>query len=130
MVWCEGWSGGAVRMRWLPVRWQMSCEGGEVLGGRRFVLLRIWAGRRFRIPLGWIQQFIFGWSWRGVSWFIGDRGGAVGGGAWCWGDIRWFVRHWGHCQLFTSVVDVFVTLFVVGHLEINQIEGEKLMHSG
>ena len=47
MVWRKGWSGGAVRMVWLPFRRQMSCERGEVLGGRRFVLVRIWAGGGF-----------------------------------------------------------------------------------
>ena len=126
MVWHEGWSG--VRIWWLPVRWQMSCEGGEVLGSRRFVLLareRIWTGRRFAI-----NQIVFDWAWcwGGVAWFVRDWGDIVGGRwCWCWGDIGWFVSwHWGHCQLFTCVVDVFVALFVEGHLEVNQIEGGKV----
>ena len=83
-----------------------------MLGGRRFVLLRIWAGRRFRI-----RQVIFGWGWTCVSWFVWDWSDAVRGRCWRWGDIGWFVRHWGHCQLFTCVVDVFVTFFVVSHLK-------------
>ena len=48
MVWCKGWSIGTVmRLVLVPFGWQMSCEGGEVLGCWRLVLLRIWAGRRF-----------------------------------------------------------------------------------
>ena len=86
-----------------------------MLGGRRFVLLRIWAGRRFRI-----HQIMFGWGWSWLSWFVWDWRDAVGGWFWSWGDIRWFVRHWGHRQLFTCVVNVFMTLFVVCHLKINE----------
>ena len=113
MVWCKGRSSGdVVRMVWrLHFRWQMSCEGGEVLGGRRFVLLRIWAGRWFGIC-----QVIFGWGRSCMSWFVWDRRDAVRGRCWRWRDIGWFVRHWGDCQLFTCVVDVLMTLFVVSHL--------------
>ena len=122
-VWPKGWLGPTVRMVWGTFRQQMSCEGGEVLGSRRFVLLareRIWTGRRFAI-----HQIVFdwGWCWGGMAWFVRDWGDIVGGRwCWCWGDIGWFVGNWGDGQLLTGVVDVFMTLFVVGHLQTNQSE--------
>ena len=84
-VWPKGWLGWTVRMVGGTFRQQMSCEGGEVLGGRRFVLLareRIWTGRGFAI-----HQIVFdwGWCWGGVAWFVRDWGDiVVGRWAWCW----------------------------------------------
>ena len=120
-VWPKGWLGRTVRMVGRgTLRQQMSCEGGEVLGSRRFVLLareRIWTGRGFAI-----HQIVFdwGWCWGGVAWFVRDWGDiVVGRWCWCWGDIGWVVGNWGDRQLLTGVVDVFMTLFVVGHLQSN-----------
>ena len=67
-----------------------------------------------------------GWRGRGRPWFIWDRGDCVGMGLWGWGHIRWLVRHWSHCELLTCVVDVFVALFMVGHLIFDEIEGKKM----
>ena len=117
-VWPKGWLCWTVRMVG-----QMSCEGGEVLGSRRFVLLareRIWTGRGVAI-----NQIVFdwGWCWGGMAWFVRDWGDiVVGRWCWCWGDIGWVVGNWGDGQLLTGVVDVFMTLFVVGHLQTNQSE--------
>ena len=43
-----------------------------------------------------------------------------------WGHIGWLVRHWSHCELLTCVVDVFVALFMVGHLKFDKIEGKEM----
>ena len=67
-----------------------------------------------------------GWRGRGWSWFVGDRGDLVGmrlGGG---GHIGWLVRHWSHCELLTCVVDVFVALFMVGHLKSDEIVDKKM----
>ena len=60
---------------------------------------------------------------RGGSWFVWDRGDRVGMRLGGWGHIGWLVRHWSHCELLTCVVDVFVALFMVGHLKFDEIEG-------
>ena len=60
---------------------------------------------------------------RGRSWFVWDRGDRVGMRLGGWGHIGWLVRHWSHCELLTCVVDVFVALFMVGHLKFDEIEG-------
>ena len=91
-----------------------------MLGGWRLVLLvgrwRIWFGGRVGMRHIILRP-------QGGSRFIWDRGDCVGMRLGGWGHIGWLVRHWSHCELLTCVVDVFVALFMVGHLKTNEIEG-------
>ena len=64
---------------------------------------------------------------RGGSWFVWDRGDRVGMRLGGWGHIGWLVGHWSHCELLTCVVDVFVALFMVGHLKFDEIQGKKMV---